>query len=202
MTAASGEETVHPLALAEWRKWLLENHRRPKGVWVVTYKKATGRPRVEYDELVTEALCFGWIDSKPRKLDAPRTMLWLSPRKSGSAWSRLNKERVGRAFAEGRMHAAGLAKIEAAKRDGSWNALDSVDALEVPHDLARALKRYARAASYFDAFPPSVKRGILEWIGNASTAPTRRKRIDETARLAARNERANQWRPPPRERRT
>jgi uncharacterized protein YdeI (YjbR/CyaY-like superfamily) len=149
---------------------------------------------VTYDEWVEEALCFGWIDSKPRSLDEDRSMLWFAPRKAGTGWSRLNKARVARAIESGRMMPAGLAKIEAAKRDGSWTALDAVEALTLPADLQQALAQYAAAKSYFDQFPRSVKRSILEWISNAKTAATREKRVVETARLAAVNERANQWR--------
>ncbi len=91
------------------------------------------------------------------------------------------------------MMPAGLAKIEAAKRDGTWSKLDEVDALVVPDDLRAELKRYENANDFFEAFPKSVKRGILEWILNAKRPETRQKRISETARLANRNERANQW---------
>lgn len=92
------------------------------------------------------------------------------------------------------MTEAGLLKIEAAKADGSWSALDAVEALEIPPDLAAALKRH-KASANFNAFPLSAKRGILDWIRQAKTAPTREKRIEETSRLAAVNERANQWKP-------
>jgi uncharacterized protein YdeI (YjbR/CyaY-like superfamily) len=121
-------------------------------------------------------------------------MLWLSPRKPGSGWSKLNKERVERVIAAGLMTPAGLEKIETAKQDGSWSALDAIEALEVPADLAEALASYASARQHFDAFPRSVKRGILEWIANAKRPATRAKRIEETAHLAEDNIRANQWR--------
>jgi uncharacterized protein YdeI (YjbR/CyaY-like superfamily) len=88
------------------------------------------QPRLEYEEAVTEAICFGWIDSKPRKLDDARSMLWYAPRKAGSGWSRLNKERVARAISSHRMAAAGLARVNEAKKDGSWAALDAVENLE------------------------------------------------------------------------
>ena len=135
---------VHPATRQEWRAWLEQHHQQPKGVWLISYKKATGKPRVEYDEAVEEALCFGWVDSKANKLDEERTMLWVAPRRAGSGWSRPNKERVERLLAAGLMTLAGLVKIEAAKEDGSWYALDAVEALEVPPDLAAALER-ARA---------------------------------------------------------
>jgi uncharacterized protein YdeI (YjbR/CyaY-like superfamily) len=186
--------SIHPLSRAEWRAWLAENHTRTAGVWLVSYKKATGKPRFDYEEAVEEALCFGWIDSKGNKLDEERSLLWFAPRKGGTGWSKPNKERVEKLIAAGQMTPAGLAKVEAAKADGTWTALDSIEALEIPPDLAAALADHPPAADHFAAFPRSVKRGILEWISTAKTATTRTKRITETATLAAENKRANQWR--------
>jgi uncharacterized protein YdeI (YjbR/CyaY-like superfamily) len=187
--------STHPLNRAAWRAWLETNHTQTEGVWLIYYKKASGKPRVTYEESVEEALCFGWIDSIANKLDEERSMQWFAPRKPGSGWSRPNKERVERLLAAGLIMPAGLAKIEAAQQDGSWNALDAVEALEIPPDLAAALAANPPAVDYFEAFPRSVKRGILEWISNAKKPETRAKRIAETARLAAENIRANQWRP-------
>lgn len=161
---------------------------------MISWKKATGLPQVSYGDLVEEALCFGWIDSKPNALDAQRSMLWFAPRKPGTGWSRLNKQRVEQAIASGIMTPLGLAKVEAAKQDGSWNALDAVESLTLPEDLVEALAGFSSATANFGNFPRSVKRNILEWISNAKTASTRKKRIQETASLADRNERANQWR--------
>jgi uncharacterized protein YdeI (YjbR/CyaY-like superfamily) len=191
---AAPENSIHPKSLAEWRSWLTANHQQPAGIWLISYKKATGKLAFDYDAAVEAALCFGWIDSKPNKLDADRTMLWFAPRKPGTGWSKPNKIRIERAIVEGRMTAAGMAKIEAAKRDGSWAKLDAVENLEIPDDLAVALAAHPPAADNFAAFPRSAKRGILEWILNAKTPPTREKRILETATLAAENIRANQWR--------
>jgi len=134
------------------------------------------------------------VDSKPNKLAEERSMLWFAPRKSGSGWSKPNKERVEKLIASGLMTPAGLAKVEAAKQDGSWNALDGVEALEVPPDLGKVLAADRKAQEYFNAFPRSVKRGILEWIVSAKKPETRAKRIEETVTLAAKNIRANQWR--------
>lgn len=187
--------SVHPLTRSEWRNWLAANHVRATGVWLVSYKKSTGKPRVEYDDAVEEALCFGWVDSKPNKLDAERTLLWFAPRKPRSGWSRPNKQRVERMLRAGLMAEAGLRKVELAKQDGSWSKLDAIEDLAVPEDLAQALLAYSAAEQNFNAFPRSAKRGILEWIANAKTPQTRAKRVVETARLADQNERANQWRP-------
>lgn len=186
--------SVHPKTRAAWRKWLEKHHARPEGVWLISYKKATGKARLGYEAAVEEALCFGWVDSKGNKLDTERTMLWFAPRKSGSGWSRPNKVRVEKLIGAGLMRPAGLAKIEAAKQDGSWKALDKIEALEIPPDLQQALVAHPGAETNFAAFPRSVKRGILEWIATAKKPETRAKRVDETARLAAQNIRANQWR--------
>lgn len=187
-------ERVQVESREAWRAWLIANHARDEGIWLVTFKKHMGDKYLSSDEVVEEALCFGWIDSLPRKLDQERTMLWLAPRQPGSGWSAVNKERVERLIAAGLMTPAGLAKIEAAKQDGSWNALDAIEALEIPPDLGAALESYPAARGHFEAFPRSVKRGILEWIANARRPETRARRIEETARLAQDNQRANQWR--------
>jgi uncharacterized protein YdeI (YjbR/CyaY-like superfamily) len=178
------------------RAWLAAHHAQADSIWLITWKK--GDPRhVAYAGIVEEALCFGWIDSLPRKLDAVRSMLLLSPRRIGSAWSKANKNRVERLIDAGLMTAAGLAKVEAAKRSGQWSKLDAVDNLIVPPDLAAALGSYPDAADNWQAFPPSTRRGILEWIANARRPETRARRIAATADKASRNERANQWQRPP-----
>ena len=130
--------SVHPPSRPAWRAWLTEHRARTRGVWLVSYKKQTGRPRVDYGESVEEALCFGWIDSKPNKLDDERSMLWFAPRQPGTGWSAPNKARIERLLQTGLMHPAGLAKIEQAKADGSWTLLDAVEALALPADLIAA----------------------------------------------------------------
>ena len=181
---------------AEWRGWLEAHHAQPSGVWVVTTKKASvppGGEHVSAVDLNEECLCFGWIDSKPGKVDDRRTALLCTPRTPGSGWSKVNKERLARLLADGAVAAPGLAAIEAAKADGSWTKLDDVDALAVPDDLAAALADRPPARDEFDRFPPSARKGILEWIAQAKRAETRAARITETATLAQRGERANQW---------
>lgn len=175
---------------AAWRAWLAENHDKATGVWLVYYKKVANKPRVTYDEAVEEALCFGWIDSLPRKLDAARSKLLFTPRKSGSGWSKLNKQRIEKLFESSSMTEFGQAKIEAAKRDGSWEKLDKSENLEMPADLAQALNADETAKHNFDAFTPSVRKNIYAWIENAKREETRQMRINKTVELAARNKRA------------
>jgi uncharacterized protein YdeI (YjbR/CyaY-like superfamily) len=186
--------SFHPLSRAEWREWLRENHGRSTGVWLVRFKKGTGKARFDFNDSVEEALCFGWADSKPNKLDEERSMLWFSPRKRKTGWSRPNKERVERLFRAGLMQPAGLAKVEEAKADGSWSLLDEVEELVVPQDLLEALAGLPPAEQNFRDFPRSARRGILEWVLQAKRPETRAARVQETARLAQMNERANQWR--------
>jgi uncharacterized protein YdeI (YjbR/CyaY-like superfamily) len=175
----------------EWREWLERNHARAAGVWLVSYKRGSGRQRLSYDEAVEEALCFGWIDSKAKGLDEERSMLLFTPRKPKSPWSRPNKERVERLIRQGLMMKAGLAVIESAKRNGLWNAYDGIEALVVPDDLKEALAGDEQARANFEAFSASSKKTILRWIQSAKRPETRSKRIHETVRLAAQNIRAN-----------
>jgi uncharacterized protein YdeI (YjbR/CyaY-like superfamily) len=104
----------------DWRAWLASNHGVSDGVWLVTWKKATGKPRVDYDAAVEEALCFGWVDSKSRAVDDERTSLYFTPRKPKSAWSESNVARVAKLESAGLMRAAGRRAVEDAKRMGRW----------------------------------------------------------------------------------
>lgn len=165
---------------AEWRRWLREHHAKERGAWLVSYRRVTGKPAVEYDDAVCEALCYGWIDSVVKPLDEERTLSLYTPRKAGSGWSRSNKDRVKALVAQGRMSAAGLAKIAAAKKDGSWTLLDSVEALAVPADLKKALGATGRRR--FDALTSGKKREHLYALVSAKRPETRAKRVVDVVR--------------------
>jgi uncharacterized protein YdeI (YjbR/CyaY-like superfamily) len=190
--ALADRPLVHVERREDWRAWLAEHHASSDGAWLVSYKRATGRPAVGYDAAVEEALCFGWIDSLARTLDAERSMQLFTPRRPGSGWSASNKERVARLEAAGLIEPAGAAVIEAARADGSWTALDDVENLVVPDDLAAALAARPGAAEHWDAFPPSAKRAILQWVLAAKRPETRARRVETTAAEAAEGRRANQ----------
>jgi uncharacterized protein YdeI (YjbR/CyaY-like superfamily) len=181
---------------SELRAWLAEHHEHENGVWVVTRKKNAGGT-VSWNDIVEEALCVGWIDSLPRAIDEQQSMLLLTPRRPGSKWSAKNKAHVDVLRERGLLRPAGLTAIARAQADGTWEALDAVSRLEMPVDLAAALAALVGAREFWDAFPPSARRGILEWIDAARRPETRAARIDQTARGAARNERALQWPPKP-----
>lgn len=190
-----GIPTFYAPDQASWRQWLTDNHQTQSSVWLIIYKKDSGVPSVYYPQAVDEALCFGWIDSKPNKRDEQSFYQYFSQRNPKSNWSRVNKQKIERLLAEDRMATAGLEMIAHAKETGTWTALDEVENLVIPADLEEAFQQYSSAKANFEAFPPSTRRGILEWIFNAKRAPTRAKRIAETASLAEQNIRANQYRP-------
>lgn len=176
------------------REWLAENARTSPGVWVV-YAKGEDRT-LSYDDIVEEALCVGWVDSLPRRLDDQHAMLRLSPRNPRSNWSRRNKERIASLRERGLMTADGEAVVEAAVASGTWSALDTVEELAEPPELRAALDADPVARANWDAFPRSARRAILEWLLSAKTDATRDRRVETIVTEANQNRRANQWRQP------
>jgi CTP:molybdopterin cytidylyltransferase MocA/uncharacterized protein YdeI (YjbR/CyaY-like superfamily) len=179
---------------AAWRAWLEANHATESGAWLITWKPSSGMPTLDYEAAVEEALCFGWIDSTGGRVDERRSRLYFARRKPRSVWAASNKARVERLVAAGRMAPAGLAAVELAKANGSWDILDPVDRLEMPADLQAALDADPDALRHWTAFPPSLRKQLLGWIATARRPPTRTARVTETVRLAARNERPRGWR--------
>lgn len=174
---------------AHWRAWLEENHASAPFVWLVYYRKGSGRASVSYDEAVEEALCFGWIDSKVEPIDELSWRQYFCPRKPKSVWSKVNKERVARMLSEGKMRDAGLRVIAAARDDGSWSSLDAVEALEMPEDFDRALAARNGARAFFDSTSRTNRKQTLYWIASAKRAETRAQRIEKAAEAAAKGER-------------
>jgi uncharacterized protein YdeI (YjbR/CyaY-like superfamily) len=173
---------------SQWRRWLAENHDQEKnGVWLVFHKKETGRPSLDYEEAVEEALCFGWIDSIVKRIDQTRYCRKFTPRKDSSQWSRLNKGRAGKVIKEGRMTEVGLRKIAAAKRLGNWGK-DPRPAIkmDVPGELAEALARNRKAKEFFGELAPTYRKHFIGWIVTAKRPETRAARIAESLALLAR----------------
>jgi uncharacterized protein YdeI (YjbR/CyaY-like superfamily) len=190
VSALDDAPEVHADDRATWRAWLEANHATASGAWLVTWRPRTGHAYLDYEAAIEEALCFGWVDSTGGHFDDDRGKLYFAPRKPRSVWAATNKARVERLIADGRMAPAGLAAIERAKVNGSWETLDSVERLEVPDDLAEALDSRPSAAANFAAFPPSARKMLLGWVAIARRPETRASRIMEIAEAAARNERA------------
>jgi uncharacterized protein YdeI (YjbR/CyaY-like superfamily) len=190
----SNFEKVYAKDRAAFREWLEQNHSTAPGIWLVYYKKNSGKPSISYPEAVKEALCFGWIDSKVNAVDNERYMQVFTPRKAKSVWSALNKRYIAELLEQGLMMEAGLERIEIAKQNGMWESLDKVEALELPDELVKAFKKNKLAKANFEKFPPSSRKLILQWLASAKRDETRQKRIEETVTLAAQNIKANHYR--------
>lgn len=180
-------KSTHPKTRSAWRKWLDKNHSTSPGVWLIYYKKSTGKAKLVYNDAVEDALCFGWIDSTMRPLDAERFMQRFTPRKPKSGWSGLNKKRIAKMIAEGLMTKAGLKKIEEAKKDGSWESLDHIDAIQLPEDFEKALSKNKKARINFEKFPQFTKKQFLYRINSAKTDVTRKQRIILCVKMAGAN---------------
>lgn len=174
---AESRSLIEPADRAELRSWLERNHADSPSIWLVVHKKGASSAALTYEQAVEEALCFGWIDGQARTLDDRRFIILLARRKAGSGWAASNKTRVERLLAKGLMRPAGIAAVEAAKADGSWALLDSVEALEVPEDLARALAESPPARANFEMLAPSVRKMTLYWVIQAKRPETRARRI-------------------------
>lgn len=189
MTARDDAPSIHPADRAAWRAWLEANHAIVRGVHLVSWRSRTGRARLEYEDAICEALCFGWVDSSGGVIDEERARLYFAPRRPGSVWAASNRARVAQLIAAGQMTPAGLAAVERAKADGSWTVLEAAEQLEVPSDLAAALDGQPPAAANFAAFPPGARKMALAWIATAKRAETRDRRIAAIVDGALRNER-------------
>ena len=162
----------------EWRKWLEENHTTVHGIWLIYYKKPSGKPRIPYDEAVEEALCFGWIDGKIKRVNEDYYIQWFSPRRPVSRWSELNMSKVRNLIKEGRMKPAGLLAYEAAIKKPSliYNTKKDENMI-IPDDLLIALKNNDTSYNNFMKFPPSSRRLYVFWLNDAKRAETRKARI-------------------------
>ena len=182
-----GSARLHPASRASWREWLSVNHGSVQSVLLVMDTRASGSQRLSLDEAVEEAICFGWIDSTLHPLDNRQFAVRFTPRRRGGTWSQTNKARVESLTARGLMTDAGLRAVRQARQDGSWSALDDVDALRVPDDLAQALADNPQAHRNFETFSVSVQKTTLWWVKSARRSETRARRITESVRLAADN---------------
>lgn len=193
MELKNGIPTFYAKNQQAWRNWLLKNHATAKSVWLIIYKKETGVPSVYYPEAVDEALCFGWIDSKPNKRNDESYYQFFAKRNPKSNWSKVNKEKIARLIKAKKMHASGMAMVKLAKETGTWDALNDVDKMQVPADMQALFNKNKIAFENWQAFSKSSRRGILEWVLQAKRPETRQKRIEETVALATKNIKANQF---------
>lgn len=170
-----------------WRNWLSVNHDSSNGVYLIFYKVSSEVPSMRWEEAVRVALCYGWIDSTVKNLGGEKRRQLFTPRKSKSVWSQLNKRHIEDLVITDLMHSSGLDKIEAAKIDGSWTALDDVENLVIPEELVLAFKENPIAYKNYLGFSKSYKKGYLYWLHSGKRKATREKRIAEILKLCELN---------------
>ncbi|NMO01660.1 hypothetical protein HH308_10590 [Gordonia sp. TBRC 11910] len=176
---------IAPQSLDEWHGWLEAHHSTSTGAWVVLARNRT--EPVSYEDLVCEALCWGWIDGLANPLDDQLTMLRFTPRRPDSAWAATNKRRVDDLVAAGRMRSAGQKLIDDAKASGAWTLLDDAEALVESDELRAALDAVPDARRHWDTFPPSARKFGLTQIAFAKRPETKTRRIAKIVEQAAAN---------------
>jgi uncharacterized protein YdeI (YjbR/CyaY-like superfamily) len=193
VTADSGDEREMAEQLyvpnrTSWRAWLSKNHASRKEVWLIYYKKHTGKPSVPYNDTVEEALCFGWIDGIIKRVDDERCARKFMPRKSRSRWSESNKKRAEKMIREGKMAEAGMVKIEDARKNGEWfKSHQRPKEFVVPDFMEEALRKNRKAYENFNNLAMSYRKMYVGWISSAKRAETRMKRLAEAIGLLEQN---------------
>ena len=182
-------EELHMTDRSSWRSWLEKNHDTKDEVWLIFYKKHTGKPNVTYDEAVEEALCFGWIDSIVKRIDDEKFARKFTPRKIRSKWSESNKKRADKMIMQGKMMRAGLELVNEAKKRGEWSAasLPKRD-FAIPAYIEDALRLNGKALGNFRKLAPSCQRQYVGWVDSAVKEDTRKRRLAEVIRVLKRNE--------------
>ncbi len=175
------KETFCPTNQEEWRQWLQENHQSKQSIWLLCYKKNSGKPSISWSDAVDQALCFGWIDSTRKSIDSDSFIQYFGKRKANGTWSKINKEKIKHLIATKQMTQAGFDSIETAKQNGSWTILDEVEELIIPKDLEKEFENYAGSKDFFLSLSKSVRKMALAWIVFAKQENTRQKRIREIA---------------------
>jgi uncharacterized protein YdeI (YjbR/CyaY-like superfamily) len=163
-------ETLYVEDRGKWRAWLEANAERAPGVWLLHYKKETGRPAIAYADAVEEAVCFGWIDGKIKYLDQARFARLFTPRKPKSKWSRTNIERARKMIKEGKMTAAGSKVFDPRNQSPPLPT-------ELPPHLEAQFRKQITAWENFRRFPPSYQRMTIGWVASAKQEETRLRRL-------------------------
>jgi len=182
---------IKPLSIAKrvkWRKWLENNHNQEKEIWLIFYKKHSGKQKISLEEAVEEALCFGWIDCILKRIDDEKHIIRFTPRKKNSIWSKINRKRAEKMINDGKMTDEGFAKIEEAKSSGKWSsAYTLLVKPTMPSDLKRALKEKQKAWQNFNEFANSYQANYIYWVNSAKREETRKRRIEEVVARAIQN---------------
>jgi uncharacterized protein YdeI (YjbR/CyaY-like superfamily) len=189
-------ETLYVKNRKEWRSWLVKNHASKKEIWLIYFKKHSGKTRIPYDDAVEEAICFGWIDSTVKKMDEERYCQRYTPRNHGSIWSDTNIMRLKKMLDAGLMTESGLGKVSPevmdAARSGIIERKGSAvpKSLPMPEDLETALAKDETAQRNWAKFAPSHRKMYIYWVLDAKKPETRERRIARVLNYARENKRA------------
>lgn len=171
----------------QWREWLHHNHASSKGVYLIFYKVEHENDSMRWEEAVKVALCYGWIDSTVKSLGNGKRRQYFTPRNTKSVWSALNKRYIKELIDNNLMHQSGLEKIEIAKNNGSWTALDDVENGAIPEDLQKEFDSHPKAFENYQNFSFTYRKSYLYWLNQAKRDDTRQKRIKEIINLCSNN---------------
>ena len=173
------ENTLTFATSSDLEQWLATNHARETELGIKIFKKNTGTPSVTWNDVVIEALCWGWIDGIKKSIDATAYLQRITPRKAQSNWSKRNTEHVERLISEGRMMESGLIHVRAAKADGRWENAYSASEMTVPEDFISALQSHAKAKQFFETLTKSSRYVIAHGLTSAKKAETRQRRFNK-----------------------
>lgn len=154
------KNTLYITNRKDWRKWLAKNHKKQKEIWLIYYRKSSGKPRISYDDAILEALCYGWIDSIAKKIDDESFAQRFSPRRSNSVFSQMNKERVRELIREKKMTKTGLQALAHVFDPKT----DDPEKFEIPSDILKAIKNNKDAWKYFKKMSPVYQRIRIAYI--------------------------------------
>jgi uncharacterized protein YdeI (YjbR/CyaY-like superfamily) len=169
-------------------RWLKMNHAIETELWVKIFKKKTGIPSVTWNDVVIEALCWGWIDGIKKSIDGEAYLQRITPRKPRSTWSKRNREHVERLIGEGRMQEPGLVHVRAAKADGRWKNAYAASEMKVPADFLAAVERKPKAKQCFETLNKTNRYAIAYGLTTAKRPETRKRRFDKFLDMLIRGE--------------
>jgi uncharacterized protein YdeI (YjbR/CyaY-like superfamily) len=178
---------LHFTQRKEWRDWLKNNHATCREAWLVFYKKPSGKPRIPYNDAVEEALCFGWIDGKLKRIDDYYYIQRFTPRRTDSIWSEINVSRAKKMISEGLMMKAGIDAFQVYLNNPSLLTVRNMEVPEIPEELLQRLKKNKKAFDNFQNFPVSTRRLYLQWLNNAKRKETYLKRLSKILELSSKN---------------
>ena len=178
----------------QWADWLAKQHDKSTGLWLKLGKKSSGFPSVTYEEALDAALCYGWIDGQKKGFDEKYWLQKFTPRGPKSIWSKINTEKAEKLIASGEMKPAGLKAIEAAKKDGRWDAAyASQKNSSIPEDFQAALDKNKKAKAFFATLKSAERYSFLFRIQTAKKAETRAKRIQQFVEMLEKNEKFHEF---------